>query len=92
MRSRSLLLLTSLCLSLIGCTPSSTPSGSQGSSALETLAGPSLPEPPRVVGCEPGIRGGRLIFADFGDPKSFKQLLGRMKRVRKATDFGDLPF
>jgi peptide/nickel transport system substrate-binding protein len=28
-------------------------------------------DPPRVVKCDPGVRGGRLVLAEFGDPKTF---------------------
>ncbi len=30
---------------------------------------------PRVVTCEPGVPGGRLIFAEFGDPKTFNPVM-----------------
>ncbi|MDD5140565.1 MAG: ABC transporter substrate-binding protein [Verrucomicrobiales bacterium] len=33
-----------------------------------------LPEPPLVVDCEPGIPGGRLVVATFGDPKTFNPI------------------
>ncbi len=35
-------------------------------------AGPvPLPEPPLIADCAPGIPGGRLVVATFGDPKTF---------------------
>src|SRR6266446_2915894 len=30
-----------------------------------------LPKNPAVAQCEPGVRGGRLVIADFGMPKTF---------------------
>jgi len=30
-----------------------------------------LPDPPLVADCEPGIPGGRLVIASYGDPKTF---------------------
>jgi len=33
-----------------------------------------LPEPPRVAPCEPGVRGGRLVLANFTDPKTFNPI------------------
>ena len=41
-------------------------------------SGPSsegpLPEPPLVANCEAGKRGGRLVIATFGEPKTFNPL------------------
>jgi len=33
-----------------------------------------LPEPPLVADCAPGIPGGRLVIATFGDPKTFNPI------------------
>ena len=33
-----------------------------------------LPDPPLVADCEPGIRGGRLVIAELGDPKTFNPI------------------
>ena len=33
-----------------------------------------LPDPPLVANCEPGIPGGRLVVASFGDPKTFNPI------------------
>ena len=33
-----------------------------------------LPQPPRVAPCEPGVRGGRLVLANFSDPKTFNPI------------------
>jgi peptide/nickel transport system substrate-binding protein len=33
-----------------------------------------LPEPPLVATCAPGIPGGRLVVATFGDPKTFNPI------------------
>jgi peptide/nickel transport system substrate-binding protein len=69
----STLLLAALCLSWVGCGPSSSPTAPGGSAGTATppTGDQSLPETPRVVRSEPGVRGGRLVFADFGDPKTF---------------------
>jgi len=49
--------------------------GGQGSSAkLGKDDGFALPEPALVADCEPGIRGGRLIVATPGDPKTFNPI------------------
>lgn len=34
-----------------------------------------LPEPPLVAKCQPGVRGGRLVVATFGDPKTFNPII-----------------
>jgi peptide/nickel transport system substrate-binding protein len=33
-----------------------------------------LPEPPLTAGCEPGVRGGRLVIATRGAPKTFNPI------------------
>lgn len=33
-----------------------------------------LPEKPRMAKCEPGLRGGRLVLANFTDPKTFNPI------------------
>jgi peptide/nickel transport system substrate-binding protein len=33
-----------------------------------------LPEPPLVASCAPGVLGGRLVVASFGDPKTFNPI------------------
>ena len=42
--------------------------------ASKPTANAPLPEPPVVVDCEPGIPGGRLVVATFGDPKTFNPI------------------
>lgn len=37
--------------------------------------GHALPEPPRVVDCQPGVMGGRLVLALPGNPRTFNPLL-----------------
>src|ERR1700722_5668977 len=44
-------------------TASSTPSGNI-----------PLPDSPLIAPCEPGIPGGRLVVATFGDPKTFNPI------------------
>ena len=52
---------------LSGCgNNSNTPTGA----GSNPVAG-GLPPSPLVATCEPGIRGGRLVFAGFYDPKTF---------------------
>lgn len=34
-----------------------------------------LPEPPVVVNCTPGIRGGKLVIGEIGDPKTFNYIM-----------------
>jgi len=41
----------------------------------QSTAADSLPEPPRVVDCEPGIPGGRLILGMPGNPRTFNPVL-----------------
>lgn len=53
---------------LSGC--GQKPAGSPETSA----ASYPLPEPPLVASCAPGIPGGRLIVATFGDPKTFNPI------------------
>jgi len=33
-----------------------------------------LPDPPVIVNCEPGIRGGRFVVGEVGDPKTFNYI------------------
>ncbi|PYI89514.1 MAG: peptide ABC transporter substrate-binding protein [Verrucomicrobia bacterium] len=57
-------------LLLVGCGQKPSGGMAKDTSASEI----PLPEPPRVAICEPGIRGGRLVFAAFGDPKTFNAI------------------
>jgi len=44
---------------------------------VETKNSPAnypLPDPPLVADCEPGISGGRLVIAAYGDPKTFNPI------------------
>src|SRR5476651_1452138 len=52
---------------LFGC-------GKKSESAPEKPAVIALPEPPLVADCAPGIPGGRLVVATFGDPKTFNPI------------------
>jgi len=47
--------------------------GSGNSNVAPEKAG-ALPEPPLVANCEPGIPGGRLVIACYGDPKTFNPI------------------
>ncbi|HEX5397532.1 MAG TPA: ABC transporter substrate-binding protein, partial [Verrucomicrobiae bacterium] len=48
-------------------------SSSSNPSAATAVNAP-LPEPPLVAKCQPGVRGGRLMVATFGDPKTFNPI------------------
>src|SRR5476651_2868854 len=52
---------------LFGC-------GKKSESAPEKPAVIALPEPPLVADCAPGVLGGRLVVATFGDPKTFNPI------------------
>jgi peptide/nickel transport system substrate-binding protein len=61
---------------LSGCgnkdeSPASAPSATASSSSS---GGIPLPDPPLLAPCEPGIPGGRLVVATFGDPKTFNPI------------------
>src|SRR3954469_1792810 len=45
-----------------------------GDSTASSAAAIPLPDPPLVFQGEPGIRGGHLIVAEFGDPKTFNPI------------------
>ncbi|MEW6302561.1 MAG: ABC transporter substrate-binding protein [Verrucomicrobiota bacterium] len=63
---------------LSGCGKSSAPSAGGnsggGSSAGAASDAIPLPENPQPAYCEPGIRGGRLVIASFGEPKTFNPI------------------
>lgn len=48
-----------------------------------------LPDPPVVVNCQPGVRGGRLIISEMGEPRSFNYLVSDEAATR---DIGRLMF
>jgi peptide/nickel transport system substrate-binding protein len=51
-----------------------------------------LAEPPYVTQCEPGVRGGRLVLVDFGDPKTFNPIMTTDSSSRQLVNmmFGGL--
>jgi len=59
-------LAAAMIFSLGGCGKKPEPTPSE-----KSAAGYPLPDPPVVVNCTPGIRGGRLIISEMGDPKTF---------------------
>jgi peptide/nickel transport system substrate-binding protein len=64
-----------LALMLAGCggkDESSAPASSQPSA--KAPAGAPPPEGALISNCEPGISGGRLVIATFGDPKTFNPI------------------
>ncbi|MGH7952800.1 MAG: ABC transporter substrate-binding protein [Limisphaerales bacterium] len=48
-----------------------------------------LPDPPVVVDCQPGIRGGKFIIAEMGEPKTFNYL---MANDSSSIDIGRFMF
>ncbi|MST00020.1 MAG: ABC transporter substrate-binding protein [Pedosphaera sp.] len=65
--THSLLLLPLLCLLACGKKEPSANAPSKPAAA-------PLPEKPLVAQCEPGVHGGRLVIATFGDPKTFNPI------------------
>jgi peptide/nickel transport system substrate-binding protein len=47
---------------------------SETASSENPAANFPLPEPPLVADCNPGVPGGRLVIATFGDPKTFNPI------------------
>jgi ABC-type transport system substrate-binding protein len=78
MKTLSLPLASALgaALLLAACKKSETPaaSGSSGGSPAAASAAKPLTDPPQIADCEPGTRGGRLVIATFGDPKTFNPI------------------
>jgi peptide/nickel transport system substrate-binding protein len=54
------------CLSGCGKKPETAPE--------KSAASYPLPDPPLVAACPPGVPGGRLVVATFGDPKTFNPI------------------
>jgi peptide/nickel transport system substrate-binding protein len=48
--------------------------GGKNESPSSPTANIPLPDPPLIAPCEPGIRGGRLVVAAVGDPKTFNPI------------------
>jgi peptide/nickel transport system substrate-binding protein len=59
-------LVASVVLSGCGKKPTAAPE--------KSAASYSLPEPPLLADCAPGIPGGRLVIATYGDPKTFNPI------------------
>mgnify|MGYP003348249855 CR=1 FL=1 len=60
--------------------------GGASSKATATTAA-DLPQPPCVYPCEPGVRGGRLVIATFGDPKTFNPITENEGTSREIIRF-----
>ena len=60
--------------------------GKKSESIKEAAGNYPLPEPPGVAECEPGVRGGRLVLVDFGDPKSFNPIMATDASSRQLID------
>jgi peptide/nickel transport system substrate-binding protein len=63
------LVLATVIACLSGCGEKPETASSAGSATNYPL-----PDPPVVVKCTPGIRGGRLIISELGDPKTFNYI------------------
>ena len=74
---RVLLLLAALAVA--GC-------GKKSESNSQAAGNYPLPDPPQVAKCEPGVRGGRLVLVDFGDPKTFNPITMTDASSRQLTD------
>ena len=73
----SLALATGAALFLAGCKkqdPAASSGSNAGAAAEPKAATQSLTDPPQIADCEPGTRGGRLVIATFGDPKTFNPI------------------
>jgi peptide/nickel transport system substrate-binding protein len=55
-------------IALSGCGKNSA------NSPEKSAASYPLPEPPVIVDCQPGIRGGRLVICELGEPKTFNYI------------------
>ena len=58
-----------LCLS--GCGKKTETGAASPETSAENSANYPLPDPPVVVNCTPGIRGGRFVIPEPGEPKTF---------------------
>ncbi|HEV2327486.1 MAG TPA: ABC transporter substrate-binding protein [Verrucomicrobiae bacterium] len=66
------IILAAAILCLSGCGKKA----GMGSASSENPAGNyPLPDPPVVVNCQPGIRGGRFVITELGEPKTFNYLM-----------------
>jgi peptide/nickel transport system substrate-binding protein len=60
--------------------------GKKSESSKEVAGNYPLAEPPYLTECEPGVRGGRLVLVDFGDPKTFNPITETDASSRQLTD------
>lgn len=67
------ILLTVGTAAILGLAAGCGKKGGEGSGPAEQANVP-LPEPPLVFQGEPGVRGGRLVVAEFGEPKTFNPI------------------
>ena len=61
-------------ISLCGC-GKNTEMSSSGSSAENSATNYPLPDPPAVVNCTPGTRGGQFIIGELREPKTFNFII-----------------
>ncbi len=78
-RTALLSLFGALALAFSGCNRK----GPDGPGAKQS----DLPQPPCVYRCEPGVRGGRLVIATFGDPKTFNPITENEGTSREIIRF-----
>lgn len=76
---------TAICC-LSGC-GKNTPN--QAASAENSATNYPLPDPPVVVNCHPGIRGGKFVISELGEPKTFNYL---MANESSSLDIGRFMF
>jgi len=84
---RSLVLTVGVALLIAGCKKSevAAPGGKPTESSAKAAA--DLPQPPCVYDCEPGVRGGRLVIATVGDPKTFNPITENESTSREVIRF-----
>ena len=73
----------------------STPAAKLPASSAPAAVNAPLPEPPYVVEVEPGLPGGRLVVATFGDPKTFNPITaneGSSEEIYRMLYWGLLGF
>jgi peptide/nickel transport system substrate-binding protein len=69
--ARTSVVLAAMTICFSGCGKKS-----ETASPERSAASYPLPDPPLVADCEPGIPGGRLVVASYGDPKTFNPITG----------------
>lgn len=84
--AKAAIILGAAILTLSGC---GKKSGTEAVSSENSAASYPLPDPPVVVNCHPGVRGGRFVITEIGEPKSFNYL---MANESSTMDIGRFMF